>query len=141
METTDEQMSREESLRIISEMVQVAKSGISDNGFFYLFWGWLVFVASLAEYLIIQLNLPFVGWPWMILMPFGSIVSTVYGIRLGKQKKVKTYIDQFMGYVLVAFLVSLFSVLFYMSRTGNPALAEPMILMVYGAWLFISGGH
>ena len=74
-------------------------------------------------------------------MPLGGLVSTIYGVRMGKKEKVKTYLDQFMSYALIAFLVSLFSVLFYMTRNGGqPTLAYPLIMMVYGAWLFISGG-
>jgi hypothetical protein len=141
MESSEEPLTGEQSLLIISEMIQAAKSEISDNGFFYLLWGWLVFVASLGQYVLLYLLHSSYNWvPWAVLMPLGVIVSRVYGSRLKKKKKVKTFLDQFMSYALVAFLVSLFTVLFYMGITNSPSLAYPLIMMVYGAWLFISGG-
>jgi hypothetical protein len=141
MNLSEKEMSGEESLRLITEMIQTAKSGLRDNGFFYLFWGWLVFVASLSQYiLLVVLKSDYNGIPWLILMPLGGIVSAVYGARKKKAMRVKTYLDQFMGYALIAFLVSLLTVLFYMAYTQNPQMAYPLIMMVYGAWLFISGG-
>ena len=43
-----------------------------------------------------------------------------------------------MGYVLIAFLVSLFMVLFFQGMLKLNC--YPMVMMVYGIWLFISGG-
>jgi hypothetical protein len=142
MEHTEKELTSEESFRIITEMIQTAQSGIKDNGFFYLLWGWLVFIACISQYLLLYVINTSYNWiGWAVLMPLGGLVSTIYGSRMGKKEKVKTYLDQFMSYVLIAFLVSLFSVLFYMTRNGGqPALAYPLIMMVYGAWLFISGG-
>ena len=141
MNEPEEQLSGEESLRIISEMIHTAKAAIKDNGFFYLLWGWLVFVASLSQYVLLTvLHSPYQDLPWAILMPFGAIVSVIYGRKQGKSRKVKTYVDHFMGFALVAFLVSLFTVLFFMGLKQSPELAYPLIMMVYGAWLFISGG-
>ncbi len=45
-----------------------------------------------------------------------------------------------MRFALVSFLVSLSTVLFFMIRLNSPAIGYPLIMMVYGAWLFISGG-
>ncbi|HEV7232093.1 MAG TPA: hypothetical protein VGO45_12225 [Bacteroidia bacterium] len=141
MEEREQEMSGEESLRLITEMVQTAKTGIRDNGFFYLFWGWLVFVASLSQYaLMVILHSPYNDLPWAVLMPLGGIVSVVYGRKKKKAMRVRTYLDQFMGYALIAFLISLFTILFFMFQTRQPHLAYPLIMMVYGAWLFISGG-
>jgi hypothetical protein len=138
---SEEEMSGEDSLRLITEMIQTAKEGLRDNGFFYLFWGWLIFIASMSQYLLLViLKSAYNGIPWLILMPLGCIVSVVYGVRKKRARRVKTYLDQFMGYALISFLVSLFTVLFYMAYTENPRMAYPLILMVYGAWLFISGG-
>jgi len=134
-------MTGEESLQIISEMIAAAKTGIRDNGFFYLLWGYLVFVASITQYILcFVIPTDYNYLPWAILMPLGGIVSATYGRKIKKARKVKTFLDQFMGYALFAFLISLFSVLFYMGKLQKPELAYPLIMMVYGAWLFVSGG-
>ena len=71
-------------------------------------------------------------------MPLAGIISAVYGSRRAKKVKVTSYVDSLMKYVLVSFLVSLFIVLFFMSKLGLST--YPMVMVVYGFWLFISGG-
>ena len=44
--STTNQMSHEDSLRIIKNMIQSAKNDFEDDSFYYLFWGWLVFVVN-----------------------------------------------------------------------------------------------
>ena len=78
---------------------------------------------------------PYLAW---MLMPLGGVISIFKGMREEKQQKVKTQIDDFMKYVLIAFLVSLFIVLGFMSKLQ--LYTYPMVMMVYGFWLFISGG-
>jgi hypothetical protein len=75
---------------------------------------------------------------WAVLMPIGGVASMIYGRKQDKQQKVRTYLDEFMKYALIAFLVSLFTVLAFMSKLGLAT--YPMVMMVYGIWLFISGG-
>ena len=78
---------------------------------------------------------PYLAW---MLMPVGGIISFIKGMREEKSQKVKTHLDEFMKHVLVAFLVSLFIVLGFMSKLGLST--YPLVMMVYGFWLYISGG-
>src|SRR3954465_2148316 len=108
----------QESLAIISRMINTAKYELEDDSFSYLLWGWLVFSSSLIHYLQLRLNLPLQGISWAILMPLGGIISMVYRRKKEKSSRVKTYIDDLMKYVLIAFLVSLCVTLFFMSKLG-----------------------
>ena len=65
-------------------------------------------------------------------------MTILYSARRKREKKVRTYLDDLMKYVLIAFLVSLCIVLFFQSKLGLAT--YPMVMMVYGIWLFISGG-
>ena len=64
--------------------------------------------------------------------------SFYYLIWQGKQQRVQSYINDMMKYVLIAFLVSLFFVLASMSKLGLAT--YPMVMLIYGMWLFVSGG-
>ncbi len=57
---TDQNFSAQDSLRLIHSMIDKAKEKVSDNSFFLLLWGWLVFIAALAQYIL----LVFVEWPY-----------------------------------------------------------------------------
>jgi hypothetical protein len=128
----------QESLAVISRMIKTAQNGIDDDSFYYLIWGWLVFAAALLNYFLMYSGYSQPFLPWAILMPLGGIVTAVYSYRHKGSQKVKTYIDDVMKYMVIAFLVSLFIVLFFMSKLG--LVTYPMVMMVYGIWLFVSGG-
>lgn len=137
METTDKKLSEKESLDIIMNMIQAAKTDLSDESFYYLLWGWLVLIASLGHFTLLQLNLEMAPLVWL-LMPLGGFITAVHGYRQGRKENRKTYVDEFMKYVLIAFLISLVVILLFMNKLGQST--YPMILVIYGVWLFISGG-
>ena len=137
MEATEKQMSETEGFEIIQKMINTVKSEIDDHSFYNLLWGWLVFVASLGHYFLMMTDYayPFITW---ILMPVGGVVTVLYSAKHKREKKVGTYLDDLMKYVLTAFLVSLGIVLF--SQAKLQLNTYPMVMMIYGIWLFISGG-
>lgn len=137
METTEKKFTEKESFDVIIGMIQAAKTNLHDESFYFLLWGWLVFFASLTHFILLKNNVEFAPAVWL-LMPLGGIITAVYSSRQKKNVKVKTYVDEFMKYVLIAFLVSLGVVLFSMQKLGLNT--YPMVLLVYGLWLFISGG-
>ncbi len=134
----EKQLTEQESLAVISRMIKTAQNDIEDNSFYYLIWGWLVFVASTLNYFLMQANYENNFLPWAILMPLGGIITGIYSYKQEKKQRVKSYVDDVMKYVIIAFLVSLFIVLLSMSKLGLAT--YPMVMIIYGVWLFISGG-
>lgn len=134
----EQNLTGQESLEVISRMIKTAQNDIEDNSFYYLIWGWLVFSASVANYVLIQIGYikPFL--PWAILMPLGGVFTGLYSYQHKRKQKVKTYVDEIMKFVVIAFLVALFTVLFFMSRLE--LFTYPMVMIIYAIWLFISGG-
>jgi hypothetical protein len=127
----------QESLHVIMNMIQAAKTGFHDNSFYFLLWGWLVFIASISNYVLLMMEseYAFIGW---MLMPLGAVITMIYSRRQHKASRVKTYVEEFIRIALIAFLVSLCIVLFSQSKLGLNT--YPMVMLVYGIWLFIAGG-
>ena len=139
MEPTEKTLNERESLQIIEQMMLTAKHEIGEDGILYLAWGWLVLVAALANYVFqFVLQSPYHWLPWAVLMPLGGIFSFIYGMRKGKQQKVKTFAGEFLGYLGIAFGVCLFIVLFFGYKLQLNC--YPMVMLIYGIWLFVSGG-
>ena len=136
--TTDKIISGEESLQLIQRMINTAKEELEDSSFYFLLWGWLVFTACLSHYLLIRLAPDWQGIGWAVLMPLGAVVTMIYGIRQGRKQRVRSYVNDLMKYVLIAFLVSLSVVLAFLGKLGLST--YPMVMLIYGIWLFISGG-
>ncbi len=138
MNYSEEAPREQESLELIHKMINSAKRDIENDSFHYLLWGWLVFIACTLQFVLMKMNISFSYIGWMVLMPAGGIASMVYGYKQGKRQRIKTYTDGVIKYVLIAFLVTLFTVLIFMPRLG--LMTYPLIMMVYGLWLFTSGG-
>jgi len=43
---SEENFSPEESLQFIQTMIDKAKDSVADKSFYFLLWGWLVFIAA-----------------------------------------------------------------------------------------------
>ena len=139
METT---FNEQDSIRVITEMIENSKAKIKDNSFFYLLWGWLVLIASITNFVLLKMGYYELSWiPWMILMTGGGIVSGIVGKRLGKKAKAKTMFDTTMAYLWSGFVITLFVILF-VAASGNISwmVSNVLVIALYGLGTFVSGG-
>lgn len=136
------EMNEKQALLVIEEMINKAKSEIKDNGFYFMFWGWMVFIAAVVNYYLLMFTeYEYHSIPWMILMPLAGIVTWIVSIREKRKKvQVKTYVDDMMKYMVRAFAISLFIVCFTMPMGNQWKAFYPTIMIVYSIWLYASGG-
>ncbi|MBS1635514.1 MAG: hypothetical protein JST26_06285 [Bacteroidetes bacterium] len=128
-----------ESLQLINSMISTAKNRLADDGVLIVFWGWLVIVAAMFNYICIRMNVEWGGAAWLILMPLGGIFSMVYGYRQNKKEKVKTYIDKYLKYLWIGFGVSLAITLGFMPFHGVKS-SYFFLMLLYGLATMVSGG-
>ena len=137
MKNEEKEMTGEESLSIISEMINKTKVNISQGSFHLLFWGWVIFVCSLSDYLLTK----FTGFEhpyyvWLLVIP-GIFVSMIYGFTTGRKALVHTYADGLYMWTWLGFLIA-FVVLFIIQSKRLDVVA-PYILMLAGFPTFVSG--
>ena len=137
METDDKIMTGEESLRIISEMINKTKVNIRHGIFHLLFWGWLIFVCSIAVFILFVFF--HVANPWIIwfLMIPGAFVSAIYGFVNGRKEKVHTYADRLYMWTWIGFLAA--ATVLFIVLAKNMAIVTPFILLLAGFPTFVSG--
>ena len=133
----DKPINEQESLRIIHEMIAAAKNEVKADAFIFLLWGWLVFIASIAQFVLIRMEIEWNSAPWM-LMPFGGAVTILYSIRKGRKDKTKTNVTESLKYTWIAFTAGLLIIMFF--NTMNFLQVLPCIMTLYGMGLFLSGG-
>jgi len=126
-----------QSLDIIQNMIRRAQNNISENGFLFIFWGWLVFITAITFYVLTKSDFQ---WPWIVwmTMPLGGIFSMIYGIRQKKKEKVRSYIDDYMAYIWMAFLACLFITLGMGYKLQ--LYCYPIVIMHYATATVITGG-
>jgi hypothetical protein len=137
MENEEKMMTGEESLRIITEMINKTKVNISQGSFHLLFWGWLIFAISLSEYLLTNFtgfNHPY--YVWMLVIP-GVFVSMVYGFINGRKALGHTYADMIYMWTWMAFLFA--SIVLFIIHSKSLETVAPYVLLLAGIPTFIYG--
>lgn len=133
----EKNLTEQESLRIIQEMIALAKNDVKADAFIFLLWGYLVLIASVAQFILIELGVGHNDIPWL-LMPLGGLITIIYVIRKNKTNRTKTHVTEFLKFIWIAFGVALTILMFLTSIPGFQLL--PLIMMLYGVGLFLSGG-
>lgn len=135
----EEKFSPEESLQLIQTMIDKTKDSVADKSFYFLLWGWLVFIACILQFVlkaIIKSPLHPIVWNLMFV---GVIVSLFRGVKEGKRKKVRTYIDESLGYLWVSIFITQLIFVFVFSRHGNWENSYTFFILLYAIGCFITG--
>lgn len=144
MLSENEDFDPQQSLQLIDEMINQAKNRFSEDGFLYLMWGWLVFICTVAQFILLH----FVHFAqhylvWMLTWP--AVIYQVF--YLNKKKKARTaklYTDNVIGFVWITFFILLVLIITITSRSGNQTelyqqIVNPCILALYGMPVFLCG--
>jgi hypothetical protein len=135
----DKAINPEESLKIITNMIDSARNKLADDGFYFIFWGWLVTGCALTHYFCLKAELYNSYWIWPVAMPIGGLISFIHGRRENRRKKAKTYLDSHLSYLWAAVLTAMFLCLVCMSWNGFRQ-TYFFLMLLYGIGSLITGG-
>ncbi len=142
-ETTS--FSGEESLRLIEQMIGRARAAERDSGRGWILWGWLLFLASIVHYGLIKADIHEGTLVWQV-FGISAAMVVVYEQFLRKYFvkpviKVKTYTNELVNKIGVAFFISLAIMVYGNSQLdlNNAGLNFGYLLLLYGFWMFIHG--
>ncbi len=139
MENEEKIMTGEESLKIITDMINRTKTNVRQSSFHLIFWGWLIFFCSISEYLLIKLTSYSSPWYiWYLVIP-GVFVSVVYGFMNGKKEHVHTYADMIYMWTWLGFIVVAVFLMLFLNLEKRYDLIPPFILLAAGFPTFVSG--
>jgi hypothetical protein len=131
-----------EGLEIIQSMINRAKDKFSENGHLYLLWGWVVFICSVTQFVLMtftRFEHHYLVWMacWLVF-----IYQIFYLAKRKKREQVRTYTDDIIGYVWLAFVVAMFLMGFLFGRILGGEyyrMVSPGFLVLYGIPTFLSG--
>src|SRR5450759_1996599 len=137
MENEEKMITGEESLKIITEMINKTKFDIRQGSFYLLFWGWLIFVCSTSEYLLrVFTDITHYYYVWFLVIP-GVFVSMTYGFVTGRKARVRTYTGTLYMWIWIGFLFT--ATVLFIIQSKRMDLVAPYILLMAGFPTFISG--
>ena len=139
MENEEKVMTGEESLKIITDMINKTKANVRQGSFHLIFWGWLIFFCSLSEFLLMKFTS--FSSPWFIwyLVGPGILVSITYGFMKGKKEHVHTYADSIYMWTWIGFMFVALILMLFLNLEKRYDLIPPFILLAAGLPTFISG--
>jgi hypothetical protein len=137
MENEEKLMTGEESLKVITAMINKTRVSVTQSSFHLLFWGWLIFACSLSEFLIWKFTDFASPWyVWFFVIP-GVFVSMIYGFTKGRKASLHTYAEGIYVWVWMAFFIA--SVVLFIVHSNQMESVSKYILLVAAMPTFISG--
>ncbi len=134
-----ENFSEQNSLQLIESMINKAKNKFSENGTLYLLWGYTVLLCSLAQFVLQEVfKLQEAQYVWMFTWVI-VIYQVFFLIKKKKRIKVRTYTDEIIGFVWLAFVACLFLTIFILGYHKQYVLIDSAVLVLYGVPTFLSG--
>ncbi|HVX48541.1 MAG TPA: hypothetical protein VHB48_00235 [Chitinophagaceae bacterium] len=133
----EKSLTGEESLAIITRMINKAKCEYEETGVSALLWGSVITICSLVSFTGRQLDIDSLDYIWFL--PIGAVAAQVIiAVRESRRKKYRSYDDATMGGIWISFGISMFLFSFYASKFNIPH-ANVLFLIVYGIPTFATG--
>lgn len=131
-----EQKQEFDQLAIISEMIQTARKQFNEKGTIFLMWGWLVTIASVAQFILLQMESEYNALPWM-LMPAGAIGQFLIMRKERSEERVKTHVGTVIGRLWLIVGLSIGLTLVMSPFLGKSTYS--VLLMLYAIGTFVTG--
>ncbi len=138
MDDHENEFSAEQSLRLITSMIETTKNSINDNSIYFLLWGWGILAACAVQYYMKAiLHNPNNGMAWFII-PVLLAVQIFLVIKRRKKDKIKTFINDANAYLWTAVGFSYLAVLFIFGKIGWEY-CFPIYIIFYAIGTYVSG--
>ncbi len=140
MPEKENEMTGQESLKLISEMIVKAKRSYITTGAASIVWGILIVICSLLTWYQIYAQVSFGFDVWLLV--FVALLPQIYFSIKEKQKKnFVGHDEKIMTYVWSTFAICIFILSFYNSKFGdNNGNSTALFMLLYGIPTFITGG-
>lgn len=137
----EKSLNPEDSLKVITEMVNRTRQNLNEGSYYYLLWGWLALMAAAAEYILMEyIEVDWHPIVWGIMGIAGGIASAVYGMKDKSSRGHTSFIDRAMKMIWLAFGAMMLVTLMYGFTANSWGVVYAFIIALYGMGTFISGG-
>ena len=136
----EENFSAQESLQLIQSMIAKSKDNLGKNNFYFLLWGWVTFLAIIAQFLLkVVFKWEHHYFVWLVVIPT-MIITIIYSSQKAKRLMVRTYIGESMSSLWMGIGISFFVLSFIISNSQQGwFFAYPFFILFYGLGTFVSG--
>jgi hypothetical protein len=137
MENRNESLNPQQSLDLITAMIQQAKGSVQKSSFYFLLWGWTIVACNLGVYALLKftdVKNPYIVFA--ITIPV-SIVSAIYGIRQDKKESNSTHLGEIHKWLWIGFGINCF-IFAFLGKYIN-GMVNPVIILLAAVPTFVTG--
>ena len=135
MET--DKLSPEKSLELITQVITQARNKFEENGFIYMFWGVLIAITSISQFVLLKNEYYSINWYPYLLMPIGAIYSTIYFSKK-KRKNKQNLISKIVSALWIVLSINMMILGFLFGNNLKENLI-PIILILLSIGTIVSG--
>jgi hypothetical protein len=119
----------EESLQLITSMINKAKNEFLDTGLSSLLWGSVITFCALVTFANYWLKWPALDYVWFL--SIAAVAPQVFiGIREGKERRYKSHEGDLIGGIWIAFAIAIF-IYSYVANAYRFSQATSVYLILY----------
>jgi hypothetical protein len=130
-------------LSVIKKIMEDSRKAAHDNGWHYIFWGALVSISLVANYILalMRINMKYAGLMWFIAMTTGAIIGAIIERKDKNKRRAHTFAGKMLGSLWFASGISMFIFGFVGTMTGayNPVFICPVVSTALGVAYYTSG--
>jgi hypothetical protein len=138
----EKELTEQESLLIIQQMINTAKKEQKDDGRGWIVWGWLLLAASVFTYINLQVKWvsTFFFWNWFGLIAMVLLLyATLRKLMFPGREKVRTYTRDLLNKLTIGYFVTLFFIIISINVGVPPTKGFALLIGLYGFWVLIYG--
>ncbi|RPD48231.1 hypothetical protein [Paracnuella aquatica] len=121
----DQPISEQQSLQLITEMIQKAKKDVHERGTSSILWGSVIGFCGLVAFAERQWNF-YIGFDVWLLALVAIVPQIFISVKEARQRNVVTHMQAAMNNVWLVFGLSIFALMFYFNAV--PGITERMLL-------------
>ena len=134
----NDELTPKESIDLINEMIDGAKARMNENGFIFLFWGWLIIICAVSQLILLQMGYYEINfYPYFLAIP-GGIYTAIIESRKTRHKNSAYYTDTVMSGLWITAGVNIFIIAFIFSPVLKMS-PVPFILIILALATVVSG--
>ncbi len=132
-----DKLSPEKSLELITQVITQARNKFEENGFIYMFWGALIAITSISQFVLLKNEYYEINWYPYLLMPIGAIYSTIYFSKK-KRKNKQNLISKIVSALWIVLSINMMILGFLFANNLKENLI-PIILILLSIGTIVSG--
>ncbi len=137
-----EELTNEQALEVIKDMIEKTKERQCYTGFYHLLWGILISLAIVAMYIFIKTQLyHLIGYSWAFFCFGGAIASIIYSKKIYEKQGNIRYPDFGINSMWTGLMIALFLVafIFPILKAYEWSIVFAMVSLLMGSANFSTG--